>query len=98
MIAPIPEFTVDGGLVATVGVAAASPSHLVLVALDANGACHVADQTAAGAVHHRLGPITEDAAMDAVRRILTGRDKSVTGDGLAAAATLLALKARDGAS
>lgn len=97
MMAPLTEFTVDGGLVGTVGVAAASPSRLVLVALDADGACHVADQVAADEVHHRLGPITADAAMDAVTRILTGRDKSITADGLAAAATFLALKALDGA-
>ncbi|KAA5603750.1 hypothetical protein F1188_19330 [Roseospira marina] len=71
--------------------AARGPAGLVLVGRAGDGAHHVADQRADGTVRYRMGPIGADDALDAVGRILTGQDRSVTGDALRVAVGLLAL-------
>lgn len=60
-----------------------------LICTDANDRFWIADQLPTAMVHV-LGPVTLDDALAAAERVLAGRDRSVTGDGLLAVAGLVA--------
>jgi len=93
---PITEFDLDGARARTIACVGA-PSGLVLIALVGSDAYHVVDQRLDGSLHPRLGPISPRDALDAVQRVLIGREGSVTADGLAAVAGAVAIAAQGGA-
>lgn len=61
---------------------------ITLIVLVGDDDYHVVFQSAAGGLHHRLGPLSMDAAIAAAERVMSGRERSVTGDGMAAVAGL----------
>ena len=64
------------------------PNAITLIALVGDDQYHVVHQRPDGRLLHRFGPLTMEAAVDAAERVLAGRERSVTGDGVAAVAGL----------
>lgn len=95
-VKPVTEFKIGDASARTIAVVGA-PTALVLIALVGDDTYHVVDQLLDGTLRHRLGPITSQAALDAVQRVIAGREQSITGDSLAAVAGLVGIAAQGGA-
>lgn len=61
---------------------------ITLIVLVGDDDYHVVHQRPGGSLCHRFGPLSMQAAVDAAERVLAGRERSVTGDGMAAVAGL----------
>lgn len=95
-VKPVTEFQIGDATARTIAVVG-GPKALVLIALAGEDAYHVVDQLLDGTLRHRLGPIGAQDALEAVQRVLAGREQSITGDSLAAVAGLVGMAARGGA-